>query len=1402
MTSRDRYLKELTINKMSRQDKYESSKILTALQEYYDLNQKKKDGTLSSFQDKLKLAYLKVFFKNIVDGDDVSNFKKCSKTDYECFQEEYKRAKELIERETGKYNIIISKYLELVDKSIYNYSDNDDAKKFEKYIQYLSRKIKTLMNKTSLNRTRPDANKQEFLTDLFKPIPNTFRLSDVNDFGEDKVKPENFSRFTPDQIESISTENLKTLTEKQLSYINADGWDRLGKRVNDIDSAKLKKVNSKGMYKQLNPDNLTELFIYNPYKYIEEFDGYLLDKVGVDFEVPQGSSNGSSYLVGGATNPYRFTLNDEDLLLKFLRKITRKISYDHFNQIINRLDFGDKMFEIIIDKLDYKEIIETIKSNIESAAQNLMDLVSTNKISQQLILKFLENILKHYKTTSIDSVDTRLIMLIGQHINNIRKNARVGADGADNDTDDGADNDTAPPADNYTNGTNIEPLNTLDKFANSASILTAMQRTNESSNNKNVTKVLQKVGNIAKIGATAVGDLGLGTTAAIGATAATAVGAVSAAAKAIKSKMNNGTNGTDIEPSEFINTLDKIANSASILTAMQSRSGTQNDTTIHNNTRIGLLDNNQVAPAPDSTNEINTNNFMVDPMSINTGSGNTSTDRPRILPDIIDNLEDKANNASILTAMQSRSGISETTKSNQLNILNNARKNSSGIEHSVQVNNQTEGKFQKNRDAPNEDAATSFITRLEKIAEPLGIITGISRKSVNKRNQSDVFDRGLNSITVTNQENDTTDEQDIIETIGNIADGASILTAIQSTKEDRNNIGNNNNRVASATNEPNTNPAMSDLQKINQIEIDMKKNKAEIEQKEAEIEQKEAESKQIKAVIEQRNNNISKIEESITQYIQKNDEQQSKNKLPVTDYSKRNLANALRKELSEKQERIPPLSAQYHRTLYSSRKNVKPITPSVSPATRVVVPGGAPSKDNSRTLVSKEMKKNESTGTDFRDDLENWIDFYKEEKVKTEIEKFRNRVESFKTILTQFAINSTPKVSYNALAENDKTIKDSIALYQKELERVKKDIEGKLGELSTTNLKETIQKSLEINTNILNQSQFSQYFTDTKYDTFKENVKTYNRHLNKLLDKYEENNKKINENDIKNIITDLKNAINIITDLKKRNSVNENVEKAESLKARLNKNLESIITSESEFFKKEKDDIDKSNNAIKDQLDSVLTKLKKNARSTVSKAVDGSDISSKLTTESLFSRLWKNYLNDLNDENQIIEEAQDKLYRSYKSNNLDPEQALALSQDDKIIFVVIIFVIRQISLAITETMIDYDIIKNLYNALIAYVGFYALLIIIIITVVNIDDYKLRIVFNFFNMHINQPGIFGHIFILIGLFVLIYMLIKQMYKDIDTDKAKLTEIEKMRLVYRIELMSIFIFVVTSILVLAT
>jgi hypothetical protein len=49
---------------------------------------------------------------------------------------------------------------------------------------------------------------------------------------------------------------------------------------------------------------------------------------------------------------------------------------------------------------------------------------------------------------------------------------------------------------------------------------------------------------------------------------------------------------------------------------------------------------------------------------------------------------------------------------------------------------------------------------------------------------------------------------------------------------------------------------------------------------------------------------------------------------------------------------------------------------------------------------------------------------------------------------------------------------------------------------------------------------------------------------------------------------------------------------------------------------------------------------------------------------------------------------------------------------------------------------------------------------------------------------------------IGLMVLMYFIIYNIDKNVKNQKAAITEIEKMRLIYKLELITIFIFVLVS------
>ena len=205
----------------------------------------------------------------------------------------------------------------------------------------------------------------------------------------------------------------------------------------------------------------------------------------------------------------------------------------------------------------------------------------------------------------------------------------------------------------------------------------------------------------------------------------------------------------------------------------------------------------------------------------------------------------------------------------------------------------------------------------------------------------------------------------------------------------------------------------------------------------------------------------------------------------------------------------------------------------------------------------------------------------------------------------------------------------------------------------------------------------------------------------------------------------------------------------------------------------------------------IIDRLTAKSQSSISKVVTNSN-----NGDTLYSRIWNKYTTDTKDDNKLLEDSQDKLYKSYKTNNLDPSDVLSPTLDDKIIFIIISFAIRQIVLTIVETMIDSGIITNLYSAIIYYIIFYISILFVIIIIVNLDDYKFRILLNYFNLHGNLYGIFGHITVFASIFLVLYILIYNMNPSIHRQKPSLTEVEKINLNYKLELISISVFAVVA------
>lgn len=194
---------------------------------------------------------------------------------------------------------------------------------------------------------------------------------------------------------------------------------------------------------------------------------------------------------------------------------------------------------------------------------------------------------------------------------------------------------------------------------------------------------------------------------------------------------------------------------------------------------------------------------------------------------------------------------------------------------------------------------------------------------------------------------------------------------------------------------------------------------------------------------------------------------------------------------------------------------------------------------------------------------------------------------------------------------------------------------------------------------------------------------------------------------------------------------------------------------------------------------------------------------------------WKNYLLYLTEG--------EKVHERVIQNNLDPEIVLKINFRDKSIYIFLMFLIRTINIITLEFLIEYNIMKTLQYTIILYGFMYLFIISLLVILVNYDSYKLRILFNYLNIHINSSNLLLQNILFIIFIVLVYILVKSddflkyfgdifdftnIYNNIykfneslneDSD-INLTQNEKLKLLYRIDIISMIIFIFSAFLVL--
>ena len=176
---------------------------------------------------------------------------------------------------------------------------------------------------------------------------------------------------------------------------------------------------------------------------------------------------------------------------------------------------------------------------------------------------------------------------------------------------------------------------------------------------------------------------------------------------------------------------------------------------------------------------------------------------------------------------------------------------------------------------------------------------------------------------------------------------------------------------------------------------------------------------------------------------------------------------------------------------------------------------------------------------------------------------------------------------------------------------------------------------------------------------------------------------------------------------------------------------------------------------------------------------------------SLFKTLYNSYINRSKQSGDVI--ASEELLDQINANGINPREALKISKIDVSIFVFATLIIRMIANSVVNVLITKNKIKDITFALFAYIACYAIIFIAFVMFVNLDMYRLRIIFNYINMHSHTNLIITHLVTLAAISLVIMYLISIVNIPVMNNKTKtvgatLSDDNKQLLYYRLQIVT--------------
>lgn len=246
------------------------------------------------------------------------------------------------------------------------------------------------------------------------------------------------------------------------------------------------------------------------------------------------------------------------------------------------------------------------------------------------------------------------------------------------------------------------------------------------------------------------------------------------------------------------------------------------------------------------------------------------------------------------------------------------------------------------------------------------------------------------------------------------------------------------------------------------------------------------------------------------------------------------------------------------------------------------------------------------------------------------------------------------------------------------------------------------------------------------------------------------------------------------------------------------------------------------------KLKEINTAMQTYLKEQIESGIHSSSVQQSTDESSLFDNIWneyQTYINSRTDDAPI--KADEKLYERVRMNDLDPARILKVNFEDKVIFAILLYFMRFAVIIFIEILIDYNVIKTINTALGIFIFLFIIVFFTIIIIINYDSYKLRIIFNYLNLHVNSTKIYFIFALTIMFYIIVYVITnanenaledignfldfthiyKHIYNFVETKLPDekgyfqdLSDKEKLKLQYRLEVITMIVYIFSAFIVL--